>query len=231
MNNLLLFVICCLFFGISNAQEGFVGINTSNPQQSLHIAGMDSSFRIEMLDSINNISNRSQLNAPLYVDADGVLTLEFDLLHNTNSGDEIDVDSESSSIFQFGIENIDQEIFRKTITVARDSFLEIKFSLSFQVFLNEQEDKITDRLARVIRNYILLDNDPSRKYGMTSKIYINSDLQGVNTTYYNNASTYIFLSAGTHLISFHGSVGSGSLIDPTYVKFGVDQDQILMRLY
>lgn len=223
--------MCSLFFGISYSQGGFVGINTSEPQQSLHIAGLDSSFRIEMLDSINNLSNRNILNAPLYVDAAGLLTLEFDLLYNTNSGDEIDIDSASSSITQFGVENLDQEIFTKTVIVARPSYLEVKFSLSFEIFLNEQQDKITDQIARVVRNYILLNGSTARKYGMTSKCYINSQAQGVNTTYYNNASTYIFLSEGTHILSFYGSVGSGSLVDATHVKFGVDQDQILMRLY
>lgn len=231
MKKQLLYLFCSLLFGISFSQEGFVGINTSDPQQKLHIAGLDSSFRIEMLDSINNLSNRSTINAPLYVDADGLLTLEFELLHNTNTGDEIDVESESSSITQFGVENVDQEIFSKTVTVARDSYLEIKFSLSFEVYLNEQQDKITDQIARVIRNYILLNGSTARRYGMTTKCYINSHSQGVNTTYYNNASTYIFLPAGTHVISFHGSIGSGSLVDSTHVKFGVDQDQILMRIY
>src|SRR5690606_26616864 len=231
MKKQLLFLFCCLFLGNSYSQDGFVGINTSDPQQKLHIAGSDSSFRIEMLDSINNLSNRNLMNAPLYVDADGILTLEFDILHNTNTGDEIDSESPSSSITQIGVENIDQEIFSKTVIVARPSYLEIKFSLSFEVYLNDQKDKITDQLARVIRNYVLLNGSTSRKYGMTSKCYVNSHIQGVSSTYYNNASTYIFLPAGTHTISFYGSVGSGSLINSTHVKFGVDQDQILMRIY
>lgn len=226
------FLLYCLFaFAAVFSQEGNVGINTVKPEQKLHIAGADSSFRVEMLDSINNISNRSPINAPLYVDSDGVLTLEFDLLYNENSTNTIDSNSPSSSIFQFGVENFDQEIFSKTVTVARPSYLEVKFSLSFEVYLNDNLEIITDQIARVIRNYILLNGSTARKYGMTSKCYINSHDEGVNTTYFNNASTYIFLPVGTHTISFYGSVGSGSLIDPTYVKFGVDQDQILMRLY
>ncbi len=231
MKKQILLLFCCLIFENSFSQEGFVGINTSDPQQTLHIAGSDSSFRVEMLDSINNLSNRNVMNAPLFVDENGVLTLEFELLHNTNSGDEIDILAPSSSITQFGVENIDQEIFSKIVTVDRPSYLEIKFSLSFEVFLNDQNDKITDQLARVIRNYVLLNGSTARKYGMTSKCYINSHLNGVSTTYYNNASTYIFLPAGTHTISFYGSVGSGSTTDSTHVKFGVAQDQILMRIY
>lgn len=198
--------------------------------QKLHIAGNDSSFRIEMLDSNNNLSNRNQANAPLYVDSEGVLTLEFDLLYN-NSGELVDPSLVSSSIFQNGVQNVDQLIFSETVTVARPSYLEIKFSVSFQVFLNQNEDIITDQIARVVRNYFLLNGSTARKYGMTSKCYINSSSKGVNTTYFNNASTYIFLPAGTHTISFHGSVGSGSLTNSTYVIFGVAEDQLLMRLY
>src|SRR5690606_6174470 len=105
MKKQILFLFCCLFFGNTFSQDGFVGINTSNPQQKLHIAGSDSSFRIEMLDSINNLSNRNLMNAPLYVDAEGMLTLDFDIHHNTNTGDEIDSELPSSSITQFGVEN------------------------------------------------------------------------------------------------------------------------------
>lgn len=230
MEKQILFLFCCLFFGNLYSQDEFVGINTFDPQQKLHIAGSDSSFRIEMLDSINNLSNRNQGNAPLYVDSEGVLTLEFDLLYN-NSGELVDPSLAASSIFQDGVQNVDQLIFSETVTVDRPSYLEIKFSISFQVFLNQNEDIITDQIARVVRNYFLLNGSTVRKYGMTSKCYINSSLNGVNTTYFNNASTYIFLPAGTHTISFYGSVGSGSLTNSTYVIFGVAEDQLLMRLY
>jgi hypothetical protein len=226
-----LYFICCFAFGTIFSQQGNVGINTANPLQKLHIAGPESTFRVEMLDSINNLSNRSDRNAPLYVDHEGVLTLEFDLLYNDIDADVIDAGSSTSSIFQEGVENVDQLLFSKTVTVARPSYLEIKFSISFQVYLNENTDIITDQIARAIRNYFLLNGSTARKYGMTSKAYINSHLNGVSTTYYNNASTYIFLNAGTHTISFYGSVGSGSLTNSTYVTFGIAEDQLLMRLY
>lgn len=222
-----------LFSSISSlgiSQSNNVGINTSEPAQKLHIAGSESTFRIEMLDSLNNLSNRNMTNAPLYVDENGILTLEFDLLHNTEN-DEIDGTISSSNIFQINVDTIDQELFTKEIIVTRPSYLEVKYSISFEVSLNDNLDKITDQLARVIRNYILLNGSTNRKYGMTSKCYINASLDGVNTTYYNNASTYIFLDVGTHIISFYGSVGSGSTTDSTFVNFGLDQDMLLLRIY
>ncbi len=230
MRKISLLIIFTSICSLGISQTNNVGINTTEPAQKLHIAGSESTFRIEMLDSINNLSNRNTNNAPLYVDENGILTLEFDLLHNTEN-DEIDGSMPSSNVFQINVDNIDQELFTKEITVTRPSYLEVKYSISFEVSLNNNLDKITDQLARVIRNYVLLNGNTNRKYGMTSKCYINSNLEGVKATYYNNASTFIFLDVGTHIISFYGSVGSGSTTDSTFVNFGLDQDMLLLRIY
>jgi len=231
MRNIYLLIFFSFIVSMGFSQTNNVGINTCEPEQKLHIAGSESTFRIEMLDSLNNLSNRNTVNAPLYVDENGVLTLEFDLLYNTEENDEIDGTLPSTNVYQINVDNVEQELITKEVTVTRPSYLEIKYSISFKVSLNDINEKITDQLARVIRNYILLNGNTDRKFGMTSKCYINSSLNGVNTTYYNNASTYIFLDIGTHIISFYGSVGSGSTTDSTFVNFGLDQDMLLMRIY
>lgn len=234
MKKTTLLLLCFLFFTVATSQVGItgnVGINTVRPQQKLHIAGNDASFKIEAFDSLNNSLNRDRFNAPLYIDSEGDLTLDFDLFHNSNNSYEIDPNDPASSIYQIELPIVDQEIFSRTITVEKPSYLEIKFSVSFEIYLNSNHDKITDQYARVISNYFLLNYSTARKYGMTSKSYINSHEEGVSRTYYNNASTYISLPVGTHTISFFGSVGSKSGFVPTYVTFGVEQDQIMMRIY
>jgi hypothetical protein len=216
------------------SQDGNLGINTLEPLQKLHIAGQESKLRLEMFDSINSISNRQEKNAELYVDEAGILTLDFDLFLNTNEISQSDINISSTSIFQNGVANLDQLLFSKIITISRPAYLEIKFSFSFAVFLDQNENLITDNLARVIRNYIILNNDTSRKFGMTSKAYVNGNSNGVNGVLFNNASTYIFLqNAGTHTINFYGSVGSGStnVANSTFVRFRVAQDQLLLKLY
>lgn len=129
------------------SQNGNLGINTVEPLQKLHIAGPESKLRLEMFDNINNISNRQEKNAELYVDEAGILTLDFDLFLNTNEISQSDINVTSTSIFQSGVANIDQLLFSKIITISRPAYLEIKFSLSFAVFLDQDENLITDNLA------------------------------------------------------------------------------------
>lgn len=214
------------------SQNGNLGINTVEPMQKLHLAGSNASLLVESLNATNNSSNDGIKPAPLYVDSNGNLTLDFDLFYRTIQFDEIDGEDPNTNIFQTaGTPFVDQELFSYEVTVNRASYLEIKFSLSFQVSLNPEGDIITDELARVIQTYILLNHNPARKYGMTSKAYINSHLEGVNSTYYNNAAAYILLAPGTHTISFYGGVGCGSNNRTTFVNFGLDQDMVLMRIY
>jgi hypothetical protein len=52
-----------------------VGIGTTTPLESLHIAGDNSTIRIESLNSTNNLKNNGVELAPVYVDKDGELTL------------------------------------------------------------------------------------------------------------------------------------------------------------
>lgn len=52
-----------------------VGIGTNNPQEDLHIDGVNSTIRIESLNSINNPLNDGLKNARVYVDANGNFTL------------------------------------------------------------------------------------------------------------------------------------------------------------
>lgn len=52
-----------------------VGVGTTAPLESLHLAEDDSTIRIESLDNINNTENNGVELAQVYVDKDGELTL------------------------------------------------------------------------------------------------------------------------------------------------------------
>lgn len=65
-------VILLLTSTILNAQ---VGIGTSNPQEDLHIAGNNSTIRIESLNNVNNPLNDGLKNARVFIDSNGELTL------------------------------------------------------------------------------------------------------------------------------------------------------------
>lgn len=66
-------LLMLLFVSVSSAQ---VGIGTTNPQRDLHIAGEDSTIRIESLNNVNQpVLNAGRKLAPVYVTGDGDLTL------------------------------------------------------------------------------------------------------------------------------------------------------------
>ena len=48
--------------------------------QKLHIAGANASMRVEKMNATNNKNNDGTVNAPLYVDSEGIYSLDLDLL-------------------------------------------------------------------------------------------------------------------------------------------------------
>lgn len=219
-----------------------VGINTVDPQQKLHIGGTDSNMRIDAFNGDNNTSNTSQtVTAPLYVDHQGVLTLEFEPYYASDGNDDFDGNSGSSIVTQdVGNEAIvEQIIFQSAeIYVPRPSYIQVTYSMSFSVKYDRNGNPITDKLARIIQNYITVDGVLSqdgsgnpRKYAMAAVCFINGAADGANEVLYNSGSAYIFVEEGVHTLNFHGAVGSGSSTASTVVHFGMGQDMLLIRMF
>ena len=230
---------------------GQVGINTTNPQQSLHVAGSSGTVRIESLNSANNSYNGGDANGdldptndtyPLYVDENGDFTLELKTPVNSEEFDAFDDTSlPNSSLYLATTDSdgvISTEITSYSVTVPRASLLEVKYSISFEVYLDATLNPITDNLARRIVNFVRVSGQ-TRVYGRSSKNYSNSTSAGVNGTMYNSATTYVTLpSAGTYTISIYGGVGSnikggggGTLSKETYIEFAKGNDSVFMRVH
>jgi hypothetical protein len=64
-----------LFFIWGLGALGQVGVGTISPQKTLHIAGQNSTIRIESLNSTNSSLNDGIKLAPAYVDGDGDISL------------------------------------------------------------------------------------------------------------------------------------------------------------
>ncbi|HET8885088.1 MAG TPA: hypothetical protein VFM70_01915 [Salinimicrobium sp.] len=217
-----------------------VGVNTSNPQQKLHLAGEDSNIRVDAFNSSNNINNTSAtVTAPLYVDSEGVLNLNFEPFY-TSDGDDFDGSLPSAFIYQEvgQVEEVEQILYTKVVYVPRPSYIHINYSISFSVSETPSDALITDGLSRLIKTFITVDGIVStidgltREYGKVAQCYINEDSKGANQVLFNSASAYILLPEGTHTINFYGAVSSDSSgAKSTYVNFGLAQDMLLMRLY
>lgn len=251
--------ICWISF-LSYNSYGQVGINTSNPQESLHLGTSTGSMRVESLNWINNSHNGGDVNGdndmtndtfPLYVDHNGDLSLELDVLLNTEASDALDDTALSTSaVFLSANSNVGKAstiIKSYTVTFNRPTLLEIKYNISHKIYLNDSYDIIDDFLARRVTNYIVVSPDPdpnngntNRKYGPSSKSYTSGSTNSVSGPYFNGHTVYIKIDqAGTYDINIYGEVSSnlkwsgasGTQSRATYVEFAVDNDFLFFRMY
>ena len=247
-------VILFLLFFQNNYSQ--VGIGTTNPKQKLHIASSTGTLRVESLSSdYNSYNGGGTKNYPLYVDENGDFTLFFKPLINNEDLDAFNDLTLPNSTVTLSVDDIDginsTVIATRDITVFRPSILELKYNISYDVYLNSSGEAITDGMARRIETYItvvgLIDPDPDisdgiRKYGPASKVYTSSSENSVTGTFYNSCTTYISLLAGlypaTFTIEFNGAVSSdvkaGFGGDPsrsTYVEFVVGNDFLFAKLH
>ncbi len=231
---------------------GQVGINTNDPQQALHLGSTDGTVRIEGLNHLNNSFNGGDLNGdadlsndtfPLYVDDQGKLTLELKILENSEELDAFDNNTLPTTTIT--LPNSDSDgiastvIKDYTITVNSARLLEIKYSLSFDVYLNATKAVLIDNKARRIYSYLTVSGQ-TREYGPSTKCYSSGSANSVGATFYNSSTAYITLpAAGTYTVSLHGAVSSGirsgggpggPSLD-TYVEFATGNDFVFMRLH
>jgi len=234
-----------------SAQVSGVGIGTTTPQQKLHLENSVGTVRVENLDKVNNLYNGGiatpTATYPLYVDSNGILTLDLLPLANSDGLDAIDHLSIPRSSVTLTATDTDgkqeETILSYDITVARNTILEIKYSLSFEVYNNNLAglQMLKDGSARRVSTFYIL-NDQPRRYGQTSKCYMNNNINnpapfpatdkiGSVGPLYNSSSSYIQLTPGTHNIKLKAEVSSGMPSLATYVRLATDVDSIFMRMY
>ena len=251
---LFLFLLSCSVF----SQTSGVGINKDNPQQTLHLGSQTGTIRVDGLNSTNNTYNGGGIDKtyPLYVDHNGDLILKGSTSQNSDGSDAFNaatingsVSITTAQIPNDGYETV--EITSYTFTVNRNVILEIKYSLSVEVFSNSALALIKDPHARNITNFFTL-NTPiltatTRRYAPSSKCYFNFNdpiirasgalepsaaaANAASGFIYNSSTSYLNLTPGTHTIRLYGTVSSGSANRPTFVRFAGGPDSIFIRLY
>ncbi|HBD26327.1 hypothetical protein [Flavobacterium sp.] len=247
-------IILLIFFFIgvkSIAQVSGVGINKDNPQQALHLGSQTGTIRVDGLNSTNNTFNGGGVDQtyPVYVDHNGDLTLKVSAFQNSDGSDAYTTAAINGTVAitaiqlpNDGYETVEMTSY--TFTVARNTTLEIKYSLSIEVFQDNLLTIIKDPYARNITNFFTLDTPvlapTTRRYAPSSRCYFNRNDAGTNpaalpdaaTGYiYNSGTTYMNLTPGTHTLRFYGTVCSGSANRPTFVRFAGGPDSIFIRLY
>lgn len=159
-----------LFFSFAKAQN--VGINSTNPQEELHVAGETSTIRIDGLNEINNVNNLGQQSTSrVFVNEFGDLVLGemtdnvqliFDsenyLRDVTNPTSLILQTGEGDGFSQAGIPTLG---LGASFTLTAPAVVEINYSVSWTVGKNfSATKKIDDYRARTVQTgiYFRLNN-------------------------------------------------------------------------
>jgi hypothetical protein len=234
-----------------HAQVAGVGIDTSNPQQKLHVASSTGTIRVEGLNAPNSVYNGGGADKtyPLYVDYNGDLTLKTSAYQNSDGSDAFSTGAINGTAAIIPVVQADDgyetvEINSYNFTVARNTILEVKYSISIEIFRDNLLTIIKDAYARNITNFFTLDTptllETTRRYAASSKCYFNRNDAATNPAalpdaatgfIYNSGTTYILLTPGSHTLRFYGTICSGTNNRATYVKFAGGPDAIFMRLY
>lgn len=160
------FILFC--FSENMAQ---VGINTTNPQEEVHIAGASENVRIEGLNDSNNIDNFGvDQTTRVFVDEDGDLILgsmddNFELLIDTDNYLE-DVQDPTSLIIQTGTglgynpAGI-PAIANPSFTITKKAIIEINYSVSWSIYhvQHHKKKRIEDQRAKIIQTGIYFRYD------------------------------------------------------------------------
>lgn len=173
MKNTIFYLL--LIVSISSFSQ--VGVNTTTPQEELHIEGATSTIRVEGLDFANNTLNLgTKENTRVYADAEGDLVLgteptEIELLFNPANylDDALDTGgANSNQINQTGVgAGYDEGGWPRqigpglsTFTLTEPAIVEINYSLSYEVY--KSGIGISDHHARTVQFYIYLrENAPN----------------------------------------------------------------------
>lgn len=240
-----------MLFGVFTFSNSYaqVGINEGVPEQQLHLGSQTGTIRVDGLNETNNNHNGGEVGQtyPLYVDQNGDLTLEVTANQNSDGGDAFLTTNINGEITIAGVPNDGYEIVEILsipLTIDRDAIIELKYSLSIEVFEDNSLNIIKDAYARNITNFFTVDQatltSTTRKYAQSSRCYFNRNDVASDPTaapnaatgfIYNSGTTYIPLTAGTHTFRFYGSACSGNTNQPTYVRFAGGPDAIFLRTY
>lgn len=204
------FVLSFFTIYLSTAQ---VGIGTTEPQKELHVAGAESTIRIEGLNSTNNSDNfggGSKYN--VVVDDKGDLSLgklSGELTSESTMSSPVVVQTTANSGLNSG------ELYKKNFTLTQRALVVITFYVSMDFKSYDGATNLDDGRAKVAHNYFYLGDgttaDTAKAYGMTSSVYSNWNCDTATGFVYNSRSTTISLEPGTYSVHLQGAVYGGDL--------------------
>lgn len=255
MNKILRYLSIIFLCNLSYAQ---VGIGTDSPQQELHVAGTNSTIRIESLNSVNEpLLNTPAKLAPLYVTGDGDLTLNPpgyttgggvgtneplnflisipNFVPNGPYGDGTVVANDAT------ISSAVNQIVSVPFTSPQEALIEVRYAmtidLSDQFLPAPAASTFNDISARAVRCYFYIDLNSdgldavelSKRYGLHGEAYTSFGQGSVGYAFIHGVG-YGNIPAGNHSLVFFGETVDGNNRE-TYVGFGGSSDYLKIRIY
>lgn len=159
-------IITIILVLVANIVIGQVGVNTTNPQQEVHVAGPTENVRVEGLDATNNNNNLGPGSTTrVLVDADGNLVLgtaseNIEILYDSENylEDSISPDNlinQTGGGFGYNTAGIPLDGLGATFTLTQNAIIEVNYSVSWTVFkTNSGTGRIADDHARIVQTGI-----------------------------------------------------------------------------
>ncbi|GAB5400965.1 MAG: hypothetical protein Aureis2KO_25500 [Aureisphaera sp.] len=216
--------ILILFVFVTAYSYAQVGIGTTDPQSDLHIAGDNSEVRIDGLNATNNANNNGTDLQPVFVDADGVLSLvtspssaEFKI----NVEDVIDEEVDTGPLGQAN----EEEIYTSSsFTLTRPAIVTVTYGtgITIEEYQGGPSTVVHDGKPKLYRLFFKLGNGTTasgNSYAKVGHTYTNNvdplaTGESVITGFiYVTASEHLYLPAGTYSVHLFArviaSTGSG----------------------
>jgi len=216
-----------LFLFIITSSFSQVGINTTNPQEDLHISGVNSTARIEGLNAINNSNNHANVSggrpAIIHVDEDGNFVIPpspstSEILFSAKNFLPSTVNKVTGTLGQ----PLEEQFYQSSsFTLTQPALITFQYSLSYSITNRDGSAAIEDGKPRILSTYIHLGDgttaDTSVKYAYESQTYTSSPSSGfitVGTMYIGNSDT-VLLPAGTYSAHMYMYIGNYSGVSTT----------------
>jgi len=186
---------------VVNAQ---VGIGTTNPMQYLHIAGANSTVRIEGLNSVNNVNNDGINDNVIYVNRNGDLILKPSTPTALINLIGVDLVNPSVQIETPSGSSVDTSLANGSFTTSKSGYVAIEYSLAVGSIHNPDGSSIGDGHPIIISLLVYIDGNLISR---DSTPYTSSAI-GSNATGYVilDGHHYKNLSAGSHTYEIIGRV-------------------------
>lgn len=222
---------------------GQVGIYTSNPESTLHVAGEDSNVKIEGLSAQYNPKNLGEESTTrVYVDKFGDLVLgdRNDNIRFIMDSEDYIPNNREQKVVQTGTGDnftylVPNDYTFPSFTLTDYAVIEINYSLSWRIERNVPQ-KISDNGARTVKSTVFIFDHSTgtylpTTYALTAQFYSNgSSTRGADRFFYNTGSDYVYLPPGTYTVHFGGLVGAQGN-DNIMAYFGAEKDQLQILAY